>query len=67
MTRSFVRGAFCLLLLIPAVEIMSAEVHQVDGNQSHDVVVVGAGGGGSAVAIQAARLGSSVALLEETD
>jgi hypothetical protein len=33
----------------------------------YDVVVVGAGTGGSAAAIQAARLGVRVALLEETD
>lgn len=67
MRRSLVTGAFCLLLLIPTIEFMSAEVHQADGEQSYDVVVVGAGTGGIAAAIQAARLGSRVALLEETD
>ena len=35
--------------------------------KSYDVVVVGAGTGGVAAAIQAARMGVSVALLEETD
>lgn len=34
---------------------------------AYDIVVVGAGSGGSSAAIQAARLGMSVALLEETD
>src|SRR5262245_32140604 len=34
---------------------------------AYDVVVVGAGTGGTAAAIQAARLGSRVALLEQTD
>ncbi len=36
-------------------------------NVSYDVVVVGAGSGGTAAAIQAARMGSSVAIVEETD
>ena len=35
--------------------------------ESFDVVVFGAGTGGSAAAIQAARMGASVALVEETD
>lgn len=35
--------------------------------KNYDVVVVGAGSGGIAAAIQAARLGADVALLEETD
>jgi hypothetical protein len=35
--------------------------------KSYDVVVVGAGSGGTAAAIQAARQGRSVALVEETD
>ena len=34
---------------------------------TYDVVVAGAGSGGAAAALQAARLGMSVALLEETD
>ena len=36
-------------------------------NYSYDVVVVGTGSGGIAAAIQAARMGMKVALLEETD
>ena len=36
-------------------------------NRNFDVIVVGAGSGGVAAAIEAARLGVSVALLEETD
>lgn len=39
----------------------SAQVHE------YDVVVAGAGTGGSAAAIQAARMGARVALLEESD
>jgi hypothetical protein len=35
--------------------------------KSYDVVIAGAGTGGTAAAIQAARMGSTVALLEETD
>ena len=34
---------------------------------SYDVIVVGAGTGGVSAAIQAARMGAKVALLEETD
>lgn len=36
-------------------------------NKNYDVVVVGAGPGGIAASIQAARMGAHVALLEETD
>lgn len=37
------------------------------GSRNFDVVIVGAGSGGISAAIQAARLGASVALVEETD
>ena len=40
---------------------------QVEASQEYDVVVVGAGTGGVSAAIQAARMGAKVALLEETD
>ena len=36
-------------------------------NLSYDIIIAGAGTGGSSAAIEAARLGMSVALLEETD
>jgi hypothetical protein len=38
-----------------------------DTQKSYDIIVAGAGTGGISTAVQAARLGSSVALLEETD
>ncbi len=44
-----------------------AESDEARPEQTVDVVVVGAGTGGISAAIQAARLGAQVALLEETD
>ncbi len=41
--------------------------HHEPGQTTYDVVVVGAGPGGIAASIQAARMGDRVALLEETD
>lgn len=52
---------------------LSAEAFQTTANASgrsgnaYDVVIVGAGTGGFSAAIQAARMGMRVALLEETD
>jgi hypothetical protein len=54
--------AFICLALAPP-EGSAQRLHE----QSVDIVVVGAGTGGIAAAIQAARLGSHVALVEETD
>jgi choline dehydrogenase-like flavoprotein len=48
------------LLLLLAAGLMT-------GREAYDVVVAGAGCGGVAAAIAAARMGASVALLEETD
>lgn len=42
-------------------------IQAADVNKQYDVVVAGAGSGGCGVAIQAARMGCSVLLLEETD
>jgi len=42
-------------------------IHSTGKTYFYDVVIVGAGTGGTAAAIQAARMGMRVALLEETD
>ncbi len=55
------------LLFAVTVNSSRAESEQARAEQSADVVVVGAGTGGISAAIQAARLGAQVALLEETD
>jgi FAD dependent oxidoreductase len=56
-----------VLLWVMTVNIGWAETDQARAEQSTDVVVVGAGTGGVSAAIQAARLGAQVALLEETE
>lgn len=53
----------CAPLLLAATFAVGAEAQQ----RTYDVVVVGAGSGGVSAAIAAARLGSKVALIEETD
>lgn len=55
------------LLLVLTAKSAIAESSQAHAEQSTDVVIVGAGTGGISAAIQAARLGAQVALLEETD
>jgi FAD dependent oxidoreductase len=40
---------------------------QAESQKSYDIVIAGAGTGGAAAAIEAGRLGASVALLEESD
>jgi len=63
----------CLLPLLLALWFLLnatglvAEPAEAQLEQSTDIVVVGAGTGGVSAAIQAARLGARVALLEETD
>lgn len=52
-----------LLLLLPGVHGLA----QAAKTKEYDVVVAGAGTGGVSAAIEAARLGAHVALLEETD
>ena len=54
---------FIALLLIFTKEAQSA----TSETRNYDVVVVGAGTGGCSAAIQAARLGLSVALMEESN
>jgi hypothetical protein len=60
-----------LILLSPIRDTMAqslqAQPLQAHPEQSADVVIVGAGTGGISAALQAARLGAQVALLEETD
>ena len=48
-------------------EVVSPPVPPESWQASYDVVIAGAGTGGIGAAIQAARLGASVLLLEETD
>ncbi len=57
------RIALCLAIL----SIMASYPAMAYGEgKNYDVIVVGAGSGGTAAAIQAARCGASVALVEET-
>ena len=57
------------LLMFATAKGTTAEFRPAEAtaNQSVDIVIVGAGTGGISAAIQAARLGAKVALLEETD
>jgi hypothetical protein len=55
-----------MMLMVAGTAVM-AESEEARPEQTVDVVVVGAGTGGISAAIQAARLGAQVALLEETD
>jgi hypothetical protein len=59
---------FPLLIFVTANDA-AAEFRpaEASANQSVDIVIAGAGTGGISAAIQAARLGARVALLEETD
>jgi hypothetical protein len=62
-------GRFSLLLVFIAVAVQSAVAgsSRAGTEQNTDIVIVGAGTSGVSAAIQAARLGAQVALLEETD
>jgi hypothetical protein len=55
------------LALAVCCAIFSTNALAAPAARSYDVVIAGAGTGGTAAAIQAARLGAHVALLEETD
>lgn len=60
--KSIVLSAVLTLFLYPvSVPALAKEVRE------YDVVVIGAGSGGCAAAIQAARMGMNVALLERSD
>ncbi len=58
---------FLVLLLMMRCGPLEGETIQAAAEQNLDVIVVGAGTGGVAASLQAARLGARVALLEETD
>jgi FAD dependent oxidoreductase len=64
MIRLYAFRTSCSLL---ALALFSCYVPAAAQTQHYDVVIAGAGTGGSAAAIQAARLGARVALLEESD
>jgi alkyl hydroperoxide reductase subunit AhpF len=55
------------ILLAGAGGIVAADTPPQFRGDQYDVVVVGAGPGGVAASVQAARMGAHVALLEETD
>src|SRR4051812_48960824 len=58
------------LVLLFTRPILAAAPHETSvGNlrEQYDVVIAGAGTGGFGVAVQAARMGATVLLLEETD
>src|SRR5262245_36002082 len=62
--------AFLVFGCSPAFDVDPGPVRQPLGagsDSSHDVIVVGAGPGGIAAAIQAARMGRSVVLIEPSD
>ena len=64
------RGAFSVALALSsstAAEFVPPAADPATLRPAYDVVVAGAGTGGIGAAIQAARLGASVLLLEETD
>src|SRR5580698_8655020 len=56
---------YCLIFLLLFSIVMTSTAQ--DGKRNYDVVVAGAGTGGTAAALSAARMGAHVALLEETD
>ena len=56
-----------IAVLSLAVLLLSQSVVFANTPLEYDIVVVGAGTGGCAAAIQAGRMGASVALVEESD
>jgi hypothetical protein len=70
MFRSINLIIVCGLVSIVAFPPIARSAENTDApgkNGQYDIVIAGAGTGGSAAAIQAARLGARVALLEESD
>lgn len=68
-SKLFLSGAFCALFFMAAgILFQPAAIAPVQATTgSYDIIIVGAGTGGSAAAIQAARMGARVLLIEETD
>ena len=65
-SKLFWSSAFCALFFMSAGVVFQAPAAQA-ASGSYDVIIVGAGTGGSAAAIQAARMGAKVLLIEDTD
>lgn len=61
------RNRFLLIGLAACFATFSAEASNAPAVRSYDIVIAGAGTGGAAAALTAARMGAHVALLEETD
>ncbi|MDD4160025.1 MAG: FAD-dependent oxidoreductase, partial [Synergistaceae bacterium] len=57
---------FIILFVSSIFYVMPEKAHAFE-ERIYDVAVIGAGSGGCAAAIQAARMGMSVALIEESD
>jgi monoamine oxidase len=64
---SFKSRTVLAAVLFASYMLYVAHAQDANTESQYDVVVAGAGTGGSAAAIQAARLGARVALLEESD
>jgi hypothetical protein len=58
-------GGYSLTRLVEETESLNVSIEEL--RSEYDIVVAGAGTGGWAVAVQAARMGRSVLLLDETD
>jgi hypothetical protein len=61
------RGVMSYAVVKPAADVASLNTPFDKLSDRYDVVVAGAGTGGSAAAIQAARMGARVLLIEESD
>ncbi|MFB3897915.1 MAG: FAD-dependent oxidoreductase, partial [bacterium] len=62
----FTLGAWCLIFVLPFLFILFNPAYSISSVMTTGVVILGGGCGGSAAAIQAARLGVDVALVENS-
>ena len=62
--KAFSAGLWFVIIFM---QLCAHAVERPSNSRSYDVVIAGAGTGGFSAAIQAARLGAKVALIEETD